>query len=676
MRNMQPTGVATVGATPTGTSRLGLRRPRSLSPKSPTTVEARRPPLGAAEALERAREALRAREQSGGDVRDRTGRRRSPITLPEYRQGREAANKGQKYPAEVLTKDEVLALIDACPRGVVGARSRALFALLWRSGLRKAEALALMPKDIDLDRGLVTVLHGKGDRRRTVGIDAYAIGYLQAWLQVRIRAGVPEGAPLFCGMFHGAFGRPMLGSLVTAELKSAARKAGIAKRVHPHGLRHTLASELAFEGVPLVGIRQQLGHVNLQMTQRYIDHLAPVALVRAIQDRPSPVGACPPPVSAASTSQGIPPQLSEEPIPTLPDRLERPLAPTTVAPRAIVELLERNGRASAAQLSEALELPADRVSRECAELERAEVIRRGELRTSRGTVAFWQLARESSQPSQARDVAKGRIVKLLTEHGELSELQLAAALSIDRRGVARHCRELETRRVLLMRKQAGGGQPRNMWRLAPSHERERGQFEALARPLRRPARTGENARTRILELVSSNGGRATQRQLSQALKISAIEVQRDCEVLAAAGVLVRAGFARGGRGQATSVWALPPLARMLSMQPDSAGVEFSLRARRGRGADRILTAIIEADGRASQAQLAGAYGLATQTVAKHCRTLEARGLIHRDGLDKSTSNHGSTVWRIPSRDGYTARPAQRITFAGTSSSTLSGASRR
>ena len=233
------------------------------------------------------------------------------------------------------------------------------------------------------------MLHGKGDRRRTVGVDSYAIGHL-AGLAPRCgpAPGMPDAAPLFCGMFHGAFGRPMLASLVTAELKSAAQKAGITKRVHAHGLRHTLASELAFEGVPLVVIRQQLGHADLQMTQRYIDHLAPVALIRAIQDRPSPVGACSLLVSAASTSQGIPPRLSDELIPTLPERLERPLAATTVVPGRIVELLERNGRASAAQLSEALALPVDRVSRECGELERAGVIQGGALRTSRGTVAF------------------------------------------------------------------------------------------------------------------------------------------------------------------------------------------------------------------------------------------------------------------------------------------------
>src|SRR5580704_16684213 len=75
--------------------------------------------------------------------RDRRGFYRSPVTLPEYRIGKAAPNKGRKFPPEPLTPREVLALIDACARGSAGMRNRALIALLWRTGLRVSEALAL-----------------------------------------------------------------------------------------------------------------------------------------------------------------------------------------------------------------------------------------------------------------------------------------------------------------------------------------------------------------------------------------------------------------------------------------------------------------------------------------------------------------------------------------------------
>ena len=83
-----------------------------------------------------------------------------------------------KFPVEVLTELEVRWLIEACSnRAPTGIRNRALIAVLYRGGLRLGEALALFPKDLDAAGGTVTVLHGKGDKRRTIGLDpgAFAI---------------------------------------------------------------------------------------------------------------------------------------------------------------------------------------------------------------------------------------------------------------------------------------------------------------------------------------------------------------------------------------------------------------------------------------------------------------------------------------------------------------------
>ena len=62
-------------------------------------------------------------------------------------------------------------------------------------------------------------------------------------------------------------------------------KAGIDKRVAPHGLRHSMAHDLMWEGVPLVLIQQQLGHSSLATTERYVNHLAPRELVETMQRR-------------------------------------------------------------------------------------------------------------------------------------------------------------------------------------------------------------------------------------------------------------------------------------------------------------------------------------------------------------------------------------------------------
>jgi len=61
-----------------------------------------------------------------------------------------------------------------------------------------------------------------------------------------------------------------------------ARRAGIEKRVHAHGLRHTHAAELRAEGMDIGLISKQLGHSSIATTARYLDHIAPWAVVEAV----------------------------------------------------------------------------------------------------------------------------------------------------------------------------------------------------------------------------------------------------------------------------------------------------------------------------------------------------------------------------------------------------------
>ncbi len=206
----------------------------------------------------------------------------SPATKPGYHAGREAPNKGKSYPAEVLTEDEVNSLIHACSnRAPTGIRNRALITVLYRAGLRLSEALALEPKDIDPKAGTVVVLHGKGDRRRTVGLDPGAMAMVLRWVEKRKQLGINGRAPLLCTLK----GKPLKPSYVRTLLPRLADKEGIEKRVHPHGLRHTHAYELMMEGVPVPIIQSQLGHASLATTDRYLRHIAPKDLVEVMQRR-------------------------------------------------------------------------------------------------------------------------------------------------------------------------------------------------------------------------------------------------------------------------------------------------------------------------------------------------------------------------------------------------------
>jgi len=142
--------------------------------------------------------------------------------------------------------------------------------VMYRTGLRVAEVLALKASDIDPAAGTIRILRGKGSKARTVGIDDGTLATIQRWTDTRRALGLSR-APLFCTLA----GRPVSDTYVRAMMKRIARKGGVDKRVHAHGLRHTNATELAAEGVPVNVISKHLGHSSSAVTARYIDHIAP-----------------------------------------------------------------------------------------------------------------------------------------------------------------------------------------------------------------------------------------------------------------------------------------------------------------------------------------------------------------------------------------------------------------
>ena len=190
------------------------------------------------------------------------------------------ANKGRKLPPELLTADDVRALLAACSTTApTGVRNRALVAVLYRGGLRLDEALSLLPGDVDAARGVVRV--GGGGHGRMAGIDTAALRIVAEWLEVREGLGLGDDVPLFCTLSGG----PVHPAYVRQLLPRLAAKAGIVKRVHAQGLRHTHAAELAAEGLPAEVIQAQLGHESLASTDRYLKRIPPVDRIGALQRR-------------------------------------------------------------------------------------------------------------------------------------------------------------------------------------------------------------------------------------------------------------------------------------------------------------------------------------------------------------------------------------------------------
>lgn len=192
------------------------------------------------------------------------------------------ATAPRRRPAEVLSEAEAVALLRACSgRAPTGIRNRALIAVLWRCGLRISEALALELRDVDLEAGTVRVRHGKGDKSRTVGLDEQTTALLARWLDRRRALGPGSRAPIFCTLAGGRIDT----SYVRRLLPRLAARAGVDRRVHAHGLRHTYAAELAREHTPINVIRDALGHSSLAVTDRYLRDVAPMQVIETMKAR-------------------------------------------------------------------------------------------------------------------------------------------------------------------------------------------------------------------------------------------------------------------------------------------------------------------------------------------------------------------------------------------------------
>lgn len=122
---------------------------------------------------------------------------------------------------------------------------RGLIVVLWCAGLRISEALALTETDLDARRGSLTVRHGKGNKRREIGMDPWAWDHVQQWLILRIA--MPIG-PLFCVIDGPNRGRTWAPSAARHQMHHSAARAGVRRRFAPHQLRHAHAIELAREG--------------------------------------------------------------------------------------------------------------------------------------------------------------------------------------------------------------------------------------------------------------------------------------------------------------------------------------------------------------------------------------------------------------------------------------------
>jgi site-specific recombinase XerD len=173
---------------------------------------------------------------------------------------------------EVLSREELdgmLNVIDVTKRN--GLRDLAILHLLYSTGLRVSELSNLNRKDVNLESREFRVI-GKGRKARIVFISETAVEHVKRYLESRD----DNWTPLFVSNSNRSRAKSLLGDdrrlepqAIERVVRTIASRAGIVKKVTPHTLRHTFATELLKNGADIRSVQEMLGHASITTTQIY-----------------------------------------------------------------------------------------------------------------------------------------------------------------------------------------------------------------------------------------------------------------------------------------------------------------------------------------------------------------------------------------------------------------------
>lgn len=175
---------------------------------------------------------------------------------------------GQPLPRNILSASEVEQILQLCDvADPIGLRDRAVIEILYSTGIRRMEVIALKLYDLSLDRGVLLVRQGKGKKDRYVPIGERAI----AWLEKYIREARPQLAaePDDMTVFLTAQGEPFNCDHMTGTMKARVDAARLGKTGACHLFRHTMATLMHENGADIRYIQEILGHARLDTTQIY-----------------------------------------------------------------------------------------------------------------------------------------------------------------------------------------------------------------------------------------------------------------------------------------------------------------------------------------------------------------------------------------------------------------------
>ncbi|MCS6996048.1 MAG: tyrosine recombinase XerC [Casimicrobiaceae bacterium] len=172
--------------------------------------------------------------------------------------------KAAKRLPNALTEAQAVHLVAPAaqsPESPEALRDQAAFELLYGTGMRVGELLALNLSDIDLAAAEVRVF-GKGRKERVLPLGPPAVTALERWLAVR-----PASSET--ALFLGARGGRLSASVLRRALRRRALERGFAERIYPHRLRHSFASHVLQSSGDLRAVQELMGHASIASTQVY-----------------------------------------------------------------------------------------------------------------------------------------------------------------------------------------------------------------------------------------------------------------------------------------------------------------------------------------------------------------------------------------------------------------------
>jgi integrase/recombinase XerD len=170
---------------------------------------------------------------------------------------------------QVLNLDEIMAILNACDLNTpLGIRNRAIVELLYASGLRVSELIALQMQCLFLKEQFVRVL-GKGTKERLVPMGSEAVKYIELYCnEVRNKQAPARGSEGI--LFLNRRGSKLTRVMIFEIIRSLALQANITKTISPHTFRHSFATHLIEGGADLRAVQEMLGHESIATTEIYL----------------------------------------------------------------------------------------------------------------------------------------------------------------------------------------------------------------------------------------------------------------------------------------------------------------------------------------------------------------------------------------------------------------------